>query len=53
MLRLCIDGRWRVIIVDDQLPCYANGRIAFCEGNKNQVRSIYLRNYISGKRTLV
>ncbi|KJH53772.1 calpain family cysteine protease [Dictyocaulus viviparus] len=38
MLRLCIDGRWKIVIIDDFFPCRTRTRsIAFADGRKNQL----------------
>ncbi|KAJ1371003.1 hypothetical protein KIN20_032864 [Parelaphostrongylus tenuis] len=37
-VRLCIDGRWKIVIVDDFFPCRIETRsIAFADGRKNQL----------------
>ncbi|GMS79179.1 hypothetical protein PENTCL1PPCAC_1354, partial [Pristionchus entomophagus] len=37
-IRLCVDGRWCVITVDDYFPCRKNSRsLAFAVGRKNQL----------------
>ena len=38
-LRLCIDGRWQVLIVDDLLPCYGRhgGGLVFSKATRNQL----------------
>ncbi|GMR57848.1 hypothetical protein PMAYCL1PPCAC_28043, partial [Pristionchus mayeri] len=37
-IRLCVDGRWRVITVDDYFPCRKQSRtLAFAVGRKNQL----------------
>ena len=30
-MRLCKDGQWTDVIVDDRFPCIADGRLAFCK----------------------
>ncbi|VDM29628.1 unnamed protein product [Toxocara canis] len=37
-IRLCVDGRWQVVVVDDFFPCNARTRgLAFAVGRRNQV----------------
>ncbi|VBB26740.1 unnamed protein product [Acanthocheilonema viteae] len=37
-IRLCVDGHWRVVLVDDFLPCHSQTRgIAFAVGRRNQL----------------
>ncbi|VDM72488.1 unnamed protein product, partial [Strongylus vulgaris] len=45
LLRLCIDGQWKIVLVDDFFPCRpATRSIAFAEGRKNQVRHALVLN---------
>uniref|UniRef100_A0A0K0DGR5 Calpain catalytic domain-containing protein n=1 Tax=Angiostrongylus cantonensis TaxID=6313 RepID=A0A0K0DGR5_ANGCA len=38
VLRVCVDGRWKIVIVDDFFPCRIETRsIAFADGRKNQL----------------
>ena len=37
-MRLCKDGQWTDVIVDDRFPCIADGRLAFCKVSLNQGR---------------
>ncbi|EYB98912.1 hypothetical protein Y032_0127g1413 [Ancylostoma ceylanicum] len=37
-VRLCIDGQWKIVLVDDFFPCRPETRsIAFADGRKNQL----------------
>lgn len=36
-MRLCKDGQWTDVIVDDRFPCIADGRLAFCKVSYLQV----------------
>uniref|UniRef100_F1KW88 Calpain-D n=1 Tax=Ascaris suum TaxID=6253 RepID=F1KW88_ASCSU len=37
-IRLCVDGRWQVVVVDDFFPCHARTRgLAFAVGRRNQL----------------
>ncbi|KHJ84662.1 calpain family cysteine protease, partial [Oesophagostomum dentatum] len=37
-VRLCIDGQWKIVLVDDFFPCRIETRsIAFADGRKNQL----------------
>ncbi|KAK5969505.1 Calpain-15 [Trichostrongylus colubriformis] len=37
-VRLCIDGQWKIVLVDDFFPCRVESRsIAFADGRKNQL----------------
>ncbi|KHN82546.1 Calpain-D [Toxocara canis] len=37
-IRLCVDGRWQVVVVDDFFPCNARTRgLAFAVGRRNQL----------------
>ncbi|VDO97041.1 unnamed protein product, partial [Heligmosomoides polygyrus] len=37
-VRLCIDGMWKIVLVDDFFPCRVETRsIAFADGRKNQL----------------
>jgi calpain-15 len=36
-VRLCLDGRWRVLVVDDLLPCTARGVLSFSSAARHQL----------------
>ncbi|VDK85153.1 unnamed protein product [Litomosoides sigmodontis] len=37
-IRLCVDGHWQVVLVDDFLPCYSQTHgLAFAVGRRNQL----------------
>lgn len=37
-IRLCVDGRWQVVIVDDFFPCHSRTRgLVFAVGRRNQL----------------
>uniref|UniRef100_A0A914WD44 Calpain 15 n=1 Tax=Plectus sambesii TaxID=2011161 RepID=A0A914WD44_9BILA len=36
-IRLCVDGAWQIITVDDHFPCYQNHTMAFTVGRRNQL----------------
>uniref|UniRef100_A0A7I4YYB2 Calpain catalytic domain-containing protein n=1 Tax=Haemonchus contortus TaxID=6289 RepID=A0A7I4YYB2_HAECO len=37
-VRLCIDGQWKIVLVDDFFPCRVESKsIAFADGRKNQL----------------
>ncbi|WKY09591.1 hypothetical protein Q1695_002168 [Nippostrongylus brasiliensis] len=37
-VRLCIDGQWKIVLVDDFFPCRVESRsMAFADGRKNQL----------------
>ena len=31
VVRLCLDGRWKQVVIDDYFPCDPWGRPAFCK----------------------
>ncbi|TKR87465.1 hypothetical protein L596_011858 [Steinernema carpocapsae] len=38
MIRLCVDGLWKVVVLDDFFPCYAkNSSMVFSVGRRNQL----------------
>ncbi|EPB67468.1 calpain family cysteine protease [Ancylostoma ceylanicum] len=42
-VRLCIDGQWKIVLVDDFFPCRPETRsIAFADGRKNQVSNLWV-----------
>eukprot|EP00731_Ephydatia_muelleri_P030746 Em0022g260a len=36
-LRLCIDGEWTIVNVDDSFPCHSDGRLVFSKTNEKQL----------------
>ncbi|CAI5442119.1 unnamed protein product [Caenorhabditis angaria] len=36
-VKLCIEGEWKIIIVDDYLPCYEGNEMAMAVGRRNQL----------------
>uniref|UniRef100_A0A1I7ZVS7 Calpain catalytic domain-containing protein n=1 Tax=Steinernema glaseri TaxID=37863 RepID=A0A1I7ZVS7_9BILA len=38
MIRLCVDGLWKVVVLDDFFPCYStNNSMVFSVGRRNQL----------------
>ena len=33
MLKLCVNGLWEEVVIDDYLPCNADGQLRFCKNS--------------------
>uniref|UniRef100_A0A915J2R5 Uncharacterized protein n=1 Tax=Romanomermis culicivorax TaxID=13658 RepID=A0A915J2R5_ROMCU len=36
-IRLCVDGKWKIIVVDDYFPCDRHGRLIFSHAKRRQL----------------
>ena len=36
-IRICVNGEWSVVVVDDYIPCQINGGPIFTRGNGNEL----------------